>query len=457
MPTFTLTRRPPASAVDYPAAEIVFGADGAGADSGELAAIRSEFASAGVTDLLVLCGGWADRDSDLRSLYDALAGTMLHAARREPAFAAHTYGVLRIIWPVRRWPELAARPDLPLLTPDERAHREIASLEMEVTSLRGSFSGRQADRHLLKVWQLISTAAESVPAQVSLVEHVRELVRGTDEMNPDPKPAEYASRRFLTMHPIRLLEAITAPAEDSRNGGPARSGRDDDNVDEGADPLLYAPAKCDVYQGVRNLLRYAVASEMRSRAETVGRQGLRESLLTLSRGLPQTRLHLIGHSYGARALLTAVDAPPDSGKLIRPKSISLLQATLPEDALSPATEESPQGIFHSVLAEGKAGGPILVSYSKSDETAGIPYALACRIAEQSQALVEDNSNPVRSMAECGATGMDSVKVSLAGRTLPRWRRGMVANLDGAEVIEGHLDVCKLPLAQAILSAATTTT
>lgn len=424
MPTFTLTRQPSPSALEYPAAELIFGEEGSAADAGELAAIRAEFAAAGVTDLLVLCGGWADRDSDLRSLYDALAGTIMNAARREPAFAAHTYGILRIVWPVRRWPDLAARPGLQTLTADERVHREIASLEMEVTSLRGSFSGRQADRHLLKVWQLISTASESVPAQVSLVEHVRELVRGTDEMNPDPKPNEYATRRFLTMHPIRLLEAMT----DS-----------------------------DLFQGVRNLLRYAVASEMRARAEALGRHGVRESLLTLSRGLPQTRLHLIGHSYGARGLLTAVDAPPDSGKLIRPKSMSLLQAALPEDAFAPATEESPEGIFHSVLAEGKAGGPILVSHSKSDETAGIPYAIACRIAEQSQTLKDDDSNPVRAMAECGATGIDAVAVPLASRSMPRWRRGMVANLDGSALIGSHSDVCKAQLAQAILSAATTTT
>ncbi|MDQ6717333.1 MAG: hypothetical protein M3Z17_03170 [Gemmatimonadota bacterium] len=457
MTTFTLTRQPPPSAVEYPAAELIFGADGTGADVGELAAIRSEFASAGVTDLLVLCGGCADRDSDLRTLYDGLAGTVLNAARRDPAFAAHTYGILRIIWPVRRWPDLAVRPGLQVLTPDERAHREIASLEMEVTALRGSFSGRQADRHLLKVWQLISTAAESVPAQVSLVEHVRELVRGTDEMNPDPKPAEYASRRFLTMHPIRLLEAITDPAEDTAIGSHTRIVAGDQDGDEGADGPPYEPAKCDLYEGVRNLLRYAVASEMRSRAETLGRQGLRESLLTLSRGLPQTRLHLVGHSYGARALLTAVDAPTDSGKLIRPKSISLLQPALPEDAFVPATEDSAEGIFHSVLAEGKVGGPILVSHSKSDETAGIPYAIACRIAEQSQPLTEDYQNPVRAMAEWGATGVEGVTVSLAGRSMPRWRRGMLANLDGAGVIESHLDVCKLPVAQAILSAATTTT
>lgn len=456
MPTFTLTRRPPPSAVEYPAAELIFGVDGAAPDPGELAAIRAEFAAAGVTDLLVLCGGWADRDNDLRSLYDSLAGAMLNAARREPAFSAHTYGILRIVWPVRRWPDLVAHPGLQVLTPDERAHREIASLEMEVTSLRGSFSGRQADRHLLKVWQLISTAAESVPAQVSLVEHVRELVRGTDEMNPDPKPAEYASRRFLTMHPIRLLEAITDPVDDAV-GSHVRIIHDDEDGDEVPDGAPYEPAKGDLYQGVRNLLRYAVASEMRSRAETLGRLGLRESLLTLSRGLPQTRLHLIGHSYGARALLTAVDAPPDSGKLIRPKSISLLQAALPEDAFVAATEDSAEGIFHSVLAEGKAGGPILVSHSKSDETAGIPYAIACRIAEQSQPLTEDYPNPVRAMAECGATGMDAVTVPLAGRTMPRWRRGMVANLDGSGVIGGHLDVCKLQVAQAILSAATTTT
>ncbi len=453
MPTFTLSRRPAPSAVEFPAHEIKFAPDGSALNAGDLGMISSEFSAAGVTDLLVLCGGWGDDDSDLRALYDGIAASTKSVVRRDAAFSAHTYGILRVLWPARRWPESSQRLILDGSSPEERTHRNIAALEMEVTSLRGAFSGRQADRHLLKVWQLISTVAMSVQAQVSLVEHVRELVRGTDEQNPSPKPNEYASRRFLTMHPIRLLEAVSDPDPNVAIGLPIQIAGEEGESDEG---IPAEPAQCDVFQGIRNLLTYAVASEMRARSEAIGRRGLRDSLVALTRSLQQTRFHLIGHSFGARALLTAVDAPSDSSSLIRPKTITILQGALPQNAFAPAINGSEEGIFHSVLAEGKVGGPILVSYSISDETAGVPYAIAGHIAEHSQPGKHEYPDPVGTIAQVGATETGAVQVSLTGSSTPRWKRGMVANLNGYGLILNHADVCKTEIAQAILSAATTT-
>lgn len=454
MSTFTLNRRPPLNGVDFPEAELNFDREGGCPEPGEVAAIRAEFATAGVTDLLVLCGGWADLPRDLRGLYDGLTASLRTTVRRDSAFGAHQYGIVRVMWPTRRWLE-PFQPPSGALTEDERAHREIAALEMQVTSLRGSFTGRQADRLLLKVWQLISTVSDSVPSQVSLVEHVRELVRETDEMNPYPRLNEYASRQFLTMHPIRLLEAVSDPGTPGFPAVQERISHEEAPGEDGSS--TDSPADCDLYQGIRNLLTYAISSEMRTRAETIGRLGLRESLLGLRRGLPQTRLHLIGHSFGARALLAAVDAPPDSGKLICPKSISLLQPALPEDAFAPEADGSPAGIFHPVLAEGKAGGPILVSHSTNDETAGIPYAISCRIAEHSQPGRQDYPRPVGAMARTGVAASGATRISLSSRALPRWRRGMIVNLDGSALIADHLDVCRTQVTQAILSAATTTT
>ena len=452
MPTFTLSRGQRANANEFPAAELRFGSDGTAIDPDDLGVIRSEFAAAGVTDLLVLCGGWSAQDADLRSLYDGLTAATWQAVRRNAAFDAHTFGILRVIWPARRWPDPPNRLALQNSTPEERVHRNIAALEMEVTSLRGRFSGRQADRHLLKVWQLVSTAAESVQAQVSLVEHVRELVRGADEANPSLNENEYASRRFLTMHPIRLLEAVSDPVAEHATEIAIGSTEQDLTI-----PPMQ-PADGDVFQGIRNLLRYAVATELRARAETVGRSGLRESLLTLTRELQQTRVHLIGHSFGARAILTAVNAPVGSGKLIRPKSITILQGALPENAFAPASDSSPEGIFHSILAEGMAGGPILVTHSLGDETAGVPYAISRQIAKHSQPGKTEYPNPVPAMAQKGAVESGAVRVSLARSALmPFWKRGMVANLDGNGVIADHTDVCKPEIAEVILSAATTTT
>lgn len=447
MANFTLAGRATSSLVHFPTAEVSFDADGMLVNPHTLGAIKAQLSTAGVTDLFVLCGGWLESERDLRGFYDGFAAITRQVARRDPAFAAHTYGILRVFWPARRWPENIRQPSPADTTPAERAYRNVAALELQVTSLRGSFSGRQADRHLLKVWQLLNTVSESVAAQVSLVEHLRELVRGTDELNPSIKLDEYATRQFLTMHPIRLLESVSDAAPLTLAGNRAPIG--------GAEADASAP-ECDVFQGIRNLIAYAIATQMRARSEAIGRLGLRQSLLTLSRGLQQTRFHLVGHSFGARAMLTAVDAPADSSDLLRPKTMTVLQGALPENAFAPASGDSAEGFFHSVLAEGKAGGPILVSYSASDETAGLPYAIAGRIAEHSQKGKQEYPRPAGVMAQTGASDTGAVQVTLNGRASLRWKRGMVANLNGNGLIANHTDVCKPEVVQAILSAATIT-
>src|SRR5437762_12545906 len=117
MPTFTLSRGQRANAIEFPAAEIKFGSDGTAIDPDDLGVIRSEFAAAGVTDLLVLCGGWSAQDADLRSLYDGMTAAIRHAVKRNAAFDAHTYGILRVILAARRWADPPKRPALENSTP----------------------------------------------------------------------------------------------------------------------------------------------------------------------------------------------------------------------------------------------------------------------------------------------------------------------------------------------------
>ena len=144
--------------------------------------------------------------------------------------------------------------------------------------------------------------------------------------------------------------------------------------------------------------------------------------------------------------------------MIKPKSVTLLQPALPEDAFAPESDGGSEGMYHSVLADGKVCGPVLVSYSINDETARIPYDIASHIARHSQPGKQNYPEPARSMAQHGAAQTGAHQVSLANRpSTPRWRRGMVVNLNGYGLISDHTDVFKLELARMVLSAATTTT
>jgi len=129
-------------------------------------------------------------------------------------------------------------------------------------------------------------------------------------------------------------------------------------------PLLYSP---------RDIVRIMTFSIMRKRAGIIGRQGASavvQDMLSKS----QARIHLIGHSYGAKVVLSALNATDASGQkahslLLLQPAISYLafESKIKFKTCNPLTSCGniyKSGAYYSLLD--KVQAPILSTFSKQD-------------------------------------------------------------------------------------------
>jgi hypothetical protein len=205
----------------------------------------------------------------------------------------------------------------------------------------------------------------------------------------------------------------------------------------------------------RNVVRLATVLLMKDRAGVVGFRGVGPLLARILGARADVRVHLVGHSYGCKASLSAVSS--DLPRSVR--SLLLLQPALSFLALS---DDVPQ--------LGKPGGyagtkqrtelPILATWSRRDVPLHTLFALAVRRQED---LGEQNigaagrENPPSLFAAMGGWGpqaapdvtdVDILRPGDAAR-YPLHGGGKVLAVDGTAAISGHSDVTNAATAWAL--------
>jgi hypothetical protein len=202
---------------------------------------------------------------------------------------------------------------------------------------------------------------------------------------------------------------------------------------------------------------------MKRRAGQVGDRLGRELLASMLEGLgPKApRLHLIGHSFGAKLLASAVLAG------VRPESLVLLLAALFAFAFA---EEVPHmerpGAYRRVVAEKLVAGPIVVLRSDHDRVLGTLYPAAIQGDRVDRAAAAGGRHgrtrelvAQNAMGAVGARGVGALEFDLldALKTgLPR----CVVNVDGSRVVNradpfigAHCDVYHDEIAMLVLLGA----
>lgn len=187
-----------------------------------------------------------------------------------------------------------------------------------------------------------------------------------------------------------------------------------------------------LWNGAKSALRLATYYQMKNRAGVIGETGLGPLL----GGLP-VRLHLLGHSFGARMVSFALRSMP-AGKA---RSLFLLQGAFSHFAFSPRGALA--GLSKNV------DGPLMATHSLQDLAVTAAYPLASAIARQ------DASTAVDLMYRWGAMGHDGAQEvgaecipleSVRERFEPR--AGCWINLDGNRIIQSHSDICHAGIAWA---------
>ena len=386
-------------------------------------------------DLLVLVHGWNNDMADARALYVELLGNIGPMPGRRVV-------VMGVFWPSKKFAESELIPAGGVAAVGDDA--AAAALRQELADLADAFD--RGDTGGLAA--LVDRLGES-EARADFVKGLRELL--PEDLGPD----DDATGDFLATDPERLFAALEL---DVTLTGPAGGGGIAGMGGIGGD-LLGGPAGgiagtgggSGIFSAARRLLNLTTYYQMKARAGLVG-AGLNFVLAQIREKIPGVRIHLVGHSFGARAVTAAVDGPTP----FAPASLTLLQGAFSHNGLTSAFDGSKNGAFHKVVDEGKVAGPIAITHTSNDRAVGLAYAFASRIAGEDRAAFGDENDRFGGIGRNGAIKLKPDKAVML--TLPAagvaitLTPGKVNNLLADEQIADHGDV-RSPAVAALVRAA----
>jgi hypothetical protein len=442
-----------------PYVEVEFDKSGAPVGDHDFTAVAA-LLDQGATDVLVISHGWNNDISDARGLYQQLAGHMatLLTTHAPSNWHDRTLAVVGVFWPSMKFADSDEIPggaaslgegagaddvraqldDLSGLVDDPAAKRALTQARAHVDDL-------DTDPHAREEFvRLVRTAMAHTPPGEDTALDAAQLLTNPRES------AEDLMQRLAA--PLFLAGSARRPAG---QGGAA-------DLDPGPDVPPAGGAgdvggAADVgglgamFRSAKNLLNYATYYQMKARSGTVGATGCADLLAAIHRHTPPVRLHLAGHSFGARvvsmAALKASPAPAVS-------SMSLLQAAFSHYSFATDWRANSDGFFQPVFAPGRLDGPMLVTHTVNDKAVGVAYAIASRLAGQQAQSVGGPDDIYGGLGRNGALStLDTVDQTLLDVTgTYDLTSGRVHNLLADQFIHSHGDVRGPQVALAVLSA-----
>ncbi|GAA0405822.1 serine-threonine protein kinase [Streptomyces luteireticuli] len=415
--------------------ELTFDKNGR-ADRRELDALLRGAADEHLTDLVVFAHGWNNTRSTATGLYNAFFATFP---------PQQGLGYCGIIWPSMRftdedvpdWLPLAPEADRPGLPPGTREALALA------------FPGRDA------VLGRLAELAERQPADRARLEEFTGLVRTL--VSPRPREADRTGAEdgawvrdtdseptapvMFTQSAVEVCDAFATALESLAPPAPG----------------LFGGVLKRVWRGALELLRQGTYWEMKRRAGVVGRAGLGPALGELAAGTSNLRVHLAGHSFGARLVSFAPGGLPDG---VRVQSLTLLQGAFSHYAFTPGLPFAPgrSGVLHD--APGRVAGTVACCWSRHDMALGTLYPLASRLSGDSESLLGLDESRWGAMGHDGMRAVpDCTALTLADALTGALPASGCANVDASEVVRrggppagAHSDICHAELARVVLMA-----
>jgi pimeloyl-ACP methyl ester carboxylesterase len=181
----------------------------------------------------------------------------------------------------------------------------------------------------------------------------------------------------------------------------------------------------------------------------------------LAEQAPDLRVHLIGHSFGARLMSFSLAGLPGPGP--SPVcSLTLLEGAFSHFAFAPSLPQDPgrPGALKGVME--RVGGPLLACYSSHDLAVGVFYPVASMTARDDAAGLSD-ALMFRwgAMGHDGAQAINASTVQLQAIGSPyKFAARQFTNIDASAVVcqggppsGAHSDIVHPELAWAVLTAA----
>jgi hypothetical protein len=206
---------------------------------------------------------------------------------------------------------------------------------------------------------------------------------------------------------------------------------------------------------VARLLNQLTYFEMKKRAGVVG-QKLGAVVAPTLASPAALRVHLVGHSFGARLVTAAAAAfaPAANSKLV---SLTLLEGAYSHNGLASTLPGGGSGAFKAVLEKQCVGGAITITHTHNDSACTIAYALASRLSRDTTSALGDANDMFGAMGANGAQHLAPAayapSLTMArGTASYAVRPGLVNNVLGDACISEHMDVTNADVGALVASA-----
>ncbi|MDM0065307.1 hypothetical protein [Variovorax sp. J31P207] len=407
------------------------------------------------TDLFVMSHGWNNDMGEARDLYKRFFAEVRKLMDNAmPTLGARRFAVLGVLWPSKKFSDEELIPggaaSVASVVTDAVIQKTLDGLR------RGVFDNPKADEIIDKAKMLVPGMADSPAKQKEFADLVRSLP------TVGKGDAEDASDSFFKLsgdEAMKRLSKPVMPTPTTRAGGGAGGATSLRGVGHAGSAAGAGGAAglgsffSGIGSAALNLLNYTTYYQMKERAGLVGRGAINDVLRDIGAKAPAVKLHLIGHSFGAR-LVTAVALGPDRKPPLTFASLTLLQAAFSHNGFALKFDGKHDGFFRDVVAEGRVAGPIVVTCSVHDSAVGRAYPIASLAAGQNAASLGDANDPYGGMGRNGAQHTPEANTTTLGAVggSNAFVGGKVHNLNADALIANHSDICKPEVAYALLSA-----
>jgi hypothetical protein len=358
--------------------------------------------------------------------------------------SAQQVGSVGVVWPAKRWadepePTAAGGPAAGL---DDAAPAPVVDDPALVEDLKDTFPG---ERHAEVLDELARLLAER-PEQAAALDRFQTLMA---ELAGEPDAARAAEDKgelaLVEDDPAAVFGRFADAVPDSGAG-------------EGA--AGFGDAFGRLWKGAKEALRQLTYFEMKKRAGVVGKDGLGPVVGQLGQQDRSLRVHLLGHSFGARLVSFALAGLPDPGAS-PVASLYLLQGAFSHFAFADALPTDPgRGGALKGMAS-RVRGPLVASFSVHDLAVGKLYPLASMSSQEDAAAAEDLLFRWGGIGHDGAQAVQATEVDLGPvGTTYAFQPGRFLNLNANAVVNrggppagAHSDIFHPELVWAGLAAA----
>ncbi len=411
-----------------------------------------------VGDLFLFSHGWGTSESNAQALYDDMFPLIADAARDVNDIGR--VGFAGIYWPALWFPDTPATPPS-----RDGSTQADGGVEEPASSGVADLSGKEIADALRPGFDEAAHAT------------LNELGRLIDEMRADGAavPDDVQEERLVRFNTgLRTLVPASSTGENEDFGETAllSTTKPKDDYQTVAEVFGSVPPDSSAQgignwigkaiNGAKDAVRVLSYTVMKARAGDIGRTGLGPLLTALHVRRPAVRVHLIGHSFGARLVsfaLAGVGSPGASPIA----SLLLIQAAFSHWSFSQAQDNpfAAKGALHDVAD--CVHGSLVATYSEHDWAVRFWYPKASLLAQQNTsnvsasqwgALGADGFQAVTPVADRTALTTDGASYGFTPATFYRVDATDVINNVGGQPFAGaHSDIRKPAVARLAIAAA----